>query len=417
MSNELSTGYNVPGSTLYVVVRRATDGKVWNVTSSAFETWADGSIGDYGTALTNQGGDLWLGNFPSSIAAGNYFISYYVQPDASPAIDDPLIRTDARSWNGAALADTSTVTLSQYALTTLSSLERYLRITASGNDTLLTEIINGVSARIERIAGRSFKARDYYEWANARNNDILPLTNYPVISVSRVAYGRADALAVSYSGSGLRATVQVNSDTIKLVTTSSVGVVTTTTIDLTDPSYATTSLVAAAINAVSGWSATVQKNVPSREIHPLPGVNAAAMVARLSYPDIDDIEYTLDATTGLVAFRWKPPFLTPLNNPNFYYAQPYVREYGQPGLMMRGHQGFLVQYRAGYETIPDDLALLANEIAAEAFNLGKRDTTTRSENLGDYGYTLADVVAISEGQIARIRNYGVSRIPIGTGIC
>ena len=65
----------------------------------------------------------------------------------------------------------------------------------------------------------------------------------------------------------------------------------------------------------------------------------------------------------------------------------------------------LVDYRAGYETIPDDVELVAHELVAEAFNLGKRDTTTKTEWLGDYSFALADAVTIHDAQLARLRPY------------
>ena len=70
-----------------------------------------------------------------------------------------------------------------------------------------------------------------------------------------------------------------------------------------------------------------------------------------------------------------------------------------------GEAEVLVEYRAGYQTIPEDVELVTHELVAEAFNLGKRDTTAKTEWLGDYSFALVDAVAVRDAQLARLRPY------------
>lgn len=414
MASELQIVHPTSGNTLYVIVRRKSDGKVWN--GSSFETWADGSIGNYDVALTSQGGDLWTGDFPSGISAGRYIIMYYLRAGGSPATSDKILASREQQWDGAGLTDSS-VTLSQYALTTLGDLKTYMNISATTYDSALTLMINAMSDRIERLAGHKFKARNYRHRVNGRNSNILPLPEYPIISVNRLAYGTGDALRVSYSGSAIRATISVTDSLCRLYTISSTGTATTSDFDLTSTSYDTVSELATAIAGVSGYSATVIQNIPSQDLNFLPGVSlkdgSRTCVATLTYPDRSDVQYSLDTETGVVMLQ-----TAPLNQYIFdgYHGKTihsFVTDYGRNGFMDRGHKRFLVEYRAGYETIPDDLAQVCRELVSEAFNLGRKDPSVKSESLGDYSYTLADTVQITEGQKQRIAQW--SKLAVGAG--
>jgi hypothetical protein len=97
MARELNVSYN-DGSVLYAIIRRASDGKVWN--GSAFVTWADADIATYDVALTPLSGDFYAADFPSAIDTGTYFINYYVRAGATPAISDTLLNAlaDTIDW-------------------------------------------------------------------------------------------------------------------------------------------------------------------------------------------------------------------------------------------------------------------------------------------------------------------------------
>jgi hypothetical protein len=400
MASELRTTYSGDAATVYAVIRRVSDAYVWN--GSTFEAWVNGNIATYDIAMTAKGGDLYQADFPSSIVAGQYLVYYYSQAGGTPAITDFIIGSEARTWNGASLSDPGDATLSQYALCSLAEAKRYRHITTTANDQLITELINAMTDRIENLAGRHFKARNFVTWYNGTSTDSLPLREYPVLSVKRVAYGAQTAFTVKYSGAAIQATVQVDSDSLTLRSVNTSGVETSN--DLTFATYPSVSLLVSAINAVSGWTATLNTDWPSDELHVLPGINADETAVEITYPDAG-ARYRLDAQLGTI---------TTLNNPQFFYGDSYrynalqgnITEYPPPGSMEHGRQSILIKYRAGYETIPDDLNLLCRELVAEAFRLSSRDTSIKSESLGsDYSYTLSDQVSITEAQHAKIARY------------
>ena len=58
MSNELVLTGAGDALTVYVIVRRKSDGKVWDVANTTWATWANASIDDYDVALSASGGDM-----------------------------------------------------------------------------------------------------------------------------------------------------------------------------------------------------------------------------------------------------------------------------------------------------------------------------------------------------------------------
>src|SRR5688572_16910915 len=105
MARELSTSFQGTGAALYCIIRRLSDGHVWSTVTSAFAAWADGSIADYDVALTDDGGDLYVGTFPADIAAGDYRIYYYERAGATPALTDLVLKAPIKHWNGAVLSE------------------------------------------------------------------------------------------------------------------------------------------------------------------------------------------------------------------------------------------------------------------------------------------------------------------------
>lgn len=398
MANEFSIPYPTSGAALYVVIRRASDAKVWNTSSEAFETFADANIGDYDILLTSAGGDLWTGDFPTAIAAGVYHVFYYVVAVSAAAITDNQIAVRLnQAWNGAGLSDAGDATLSPYALTTLTKAKRYLHITGAEHDALLTELINAMSDKIERIAGRKFAARDYVERYNEKDIGRKALKQFPVIRLYRVATGADNALSVTYTGSHVRGYV--------CVTPLSVVIYPSDTIELAVPenefsfdAYETFSDLATAIDAVTDWSATSLATGLTNELLPLGSLDAADGTVYLTYSSSTLSDVYCDYDTGIIE---RTAFST----------GGWVDE------TRRGFRDYYVAYRAGYETIPDDLDMLCRELVAQAFNSSRRDTSVISERIGNYEYataeSLADQANITEAQRARLSQW--CDIAMGSG--
>ena len=375
MANELELTYQ-GSDTLYAIIRRHSDSKVWSVAAGALVTWADEDIDNYDVALADKGGDVHQADWPGDMAAGRYRVLYYRQAGGAPTTVDLLLATSDLFWDGSTVSAPQGVTVDAYALTTLEKTKRYMRIDDPTDDILLTELINQVSDRIERLCNRKFKLRTHRARHRVVDRRRIFLRHYPVGLVNRIGWGRTNALSVTCSsvGSPIRATVQVSDGNLRLTTVDNAGA--TTTMDLDAETYPTTESLATAIGLVSGWSTSAAVNVPSVELNDAAAIDALSQTAWLAWPERSIEPGRVQFDTGVIELRDAPSTVD-----------------------------VFVEYQAGYETIPDDIELVAHELIAEAFNLGKRDTNMKTEWLGDYSFALADAVTIREAQLARLRPY------------
>lgn len=403
MANELRISYQGSGVP-YAIIRRKSDWYVWN--GSSLAAWSDGSVANYDIALPSQGGDVYAADFPAALEAGDYRVMYYESPSGSITTSDLILKSRDLYWNGEAATSDSDVDLSAYALTTLEGVKRHMQISVSTYDTLLTDLINQVSALIEHETGRLFKARDFRLRRDLRRERKVVLPIFPVQSVNRISYGQQEALSVRYSGSAIRANISVYSNPesadgggVRLVTVSTAGVRTATA--LTFASYPSLSLLETAIEAASGWSATVVSNMPSADLWATAGESALNRDVKLYFPDQDEDSYTINQKAGIIEF-------------NRQSESGWLDGGGGGGRFPCKHQGLMIEYRAGYETIPGDVELLCRELVKEAFYSGQQNTGLRSYALGPYRVDFKDDPTASIKQ--RIGSYiDVSRMVAGVG--
>ena len=375
MANELFFTGAGDALTIYAIIRRKSDAKVWSVANSAFETWANGSIADYDTALTTQGGDLYLGDFPSALTVGTrVLIQYYSQAGGTPAITDSIKLTVEGTWNGAEVASASSVTIDSRALTTLASVKRLMNISVTTYDTILTELINQVSDRIERETSRRFAAANYSEWTDLYDDSAMTVRNRPIIRVNRVRSYCEEAISAKYTGSGIEAAVIVTYDeegqngNVRLYSVSAAG--TETTNDLSMATYPTLSTMVTAMDAVSDWTVSRVSGPDGQVTSLVPhnGMDALNTTAYLMWASSFENAYRINHRLGIVVFG------------------------GCKSGMVQ------VQYRGGYETIPDDIAGVCNQLVQSAYFAGLHDGNLSSESIPDYSYALADQVKITEAQ-------------------
>lgn len=390
MAYELQLAYN-DSATLYAIIRRTSDNYVWN--GSAFEVWSSGSIANYDVPLTDRGGDMYNADFPSAIAAGDYIVFYYLQSGGTAAITDNLIgRPTRRYWNGAVLSSSSSVTLSAYALATLAQVKQDLGITDGSSDTALTEDINAATAAIERaLGGRKIVARNYRERADGMNHYRLRTKQFPIITITRQSYGESNAMSIAYSGSAIRAESAVFNDYssstsggMRIASTATNGTLTTNNLLFAD--YPTVTLLAAAITAVSGWTATTITNIPSADLNPQVLGNNKSTTLYATYADQAWPDHTVNYQTGIIELRSPSPHFG-INRralPDWYQhdARDYVPEWRPVGF-----QGYLIEYRAGHEAVPDDLNHLCRELVRRHYFLRNLDPNVKAETLGPFSFT------------------------------
>lgn len=360
MSNELRANYNA-SATLYAVVRRRSDGYVWN--GSAFEAWADGSIATYDVPLSSAGGDLYLADFPAAITtAAYYLVDYYLQAGATPATTDYRLEGEQVYWTGGSISYGSTGT----NLTSLSRVKEHMNLSVSTYDSKLNTLLASASRAIEKYCDRKFISESFVEYVNGKDvwrNDYINLRNCPVTAISRVAVRPETILEIkNTTASNQRATVQVTSTGLSL---SRVASGTTTTSTLAFSSYTTVTALANAVIALgSGWTATVNGDSnnyggwPTSLIKTIQGALNAKDGARILMYVQELYDYRLDETEGTL---W--------------------------GTFPTGYQSIEVRYTAGYDTIPDDVQQGCCAIVGTLFDLSNSDGTKLSERIGDYSYT------------------------------
>jgi len=156
VSSELSVGYSF-SKNIYAIVRRRSNGNVWDVGDSALEaagTWNNARIGECDIALTDKGGGYYTGDFPTACTtAATYDIMYYDRAGASPAITDRLIGRSTVVWNGTA----ATTTPASGSGTTLANLKNmcYFHGWQSKDDageSALTRFINNTIRMLTTLA-------------------------------------------------------------------------------------------------------------------------------------------------------------------------------------------------------------------------------------------------------------------------
>jgi Phage gp6-like head-tail connector protein len=270
-----------------------------------------------------------------------------------------------------------------YALTTLAGLKAHLGITVSTYDTILEQYIDHATAKIERWIGRQIKVRNYSEWYGGNDVRSVRVKQYPINNVVGVYTGLAAALTIaSTTASDVRLTISINTDPLGTVAngalvpcavltrTTSGG--TTTTDTLLFSTYLTTTSLAAAINAITGYSATVTTAMRCAQLHPRAGGDIKMATVVLTGVNVSS-EFVYDSYLGIVTIR-QDAFPT--------MGQHHAR---YPSAL----QSTLIEYSAGYTTVPDDIHQACLVIAGTMYLSRKSDTSLQSESLGDYSYSMA----------------------------
>lgn len=100
MSGEVQFSFQSGKQTYFIIRNRI--GQIWNTSSLAFESYSTGSYANYAISATEQGSAsaYYVGNFPTAIAAGVYYLLSKQQIGGSPAETDPTIGVGNFDWNG-----------------------------------------------------------------------------------------------------------------------------------------------------------------------------------------------------------------------------------------------------------------------------------------------------------------------------
>lgn len=159
MANELQTRY-AGGGTAYAIIRRKTDGYVWN--GVALVAWVDGNIGTYDIPLSSLGGLLYAADLPAAlVGVEDLRVYFFEQSGGSPAIDDPamgesydIVAVSAEESEAGDIFWPTSRGLNFYA--GLAEIKAKLGITGTDSDASLFLMILEASRLIDDICGRHF---------------------------------------------------------------------------------------------------------------------------------------------------------------------------------------------------------------------------------------------------------------------
>jgi len=245
---------------------------------------------------------------------------------------------------------------STFAHASLSDAKAFLGITSQDTDAILDSCLERASAWVDRYCGRVFVSQRYYEVKDG-GGERLVLRNQPVTQVAFVGVARDIMLTVkSTNTTDVIATASVLDGSLKLRRMDASGAVWDNVLSL--DTYPTSALLAAAANAVAGFSATAGVAAPSRYLARAAGVDTRqAGAALLGYTEAIG-DWHLDEERGIV----------------------YGRSLDQ-------YQSVLVDYTGGYAVIPADVVHATLTMCANFFRDRTRDSSVASESLGGYSYS------------------------------
>jgi len=247
------------------------------------------------------------------------------------------------------------------ALITTSDLETYLGAGAgSYTAAQLQAAADQAGAAVESWCGRHFAAADYAEWLTPAG-EIVSLPEYPVLAVYRVTPAGEQALKLTCTdasmvsigaavGAGKLVLTQTGNDTT---------ISNSQSIQLA--SYNTLQTLMEAINLLSGWHADLMGiGGEPPDLRPTHATVPRTSAIYLEAPAPDSIvdAVLLEPDAGLLRWPWPS-----------------------------GTRSVFVRWRAGYETIPSDLADLLAAL--------ERPGNLVSERIGEYEYKLSDAAVAS----------------------
>ena len=279
------------------------------------------------------------------------------------------------------------------SLTTVAKLETYLGIAAGTDTSLLEASIDAASVQIEQMLGRVIKSRDLYEWQNSDRTPQIGVKTRPINHVKYVAFGSNNAIEVRpASGStDVLATVEVTTSHVRLFRVDSTGQSHQTQVQFAN--HQTTTEVATAIAAVTGFDATAVDEYSAYQLHPRAGVNVLDATGYLTAAWDTTADLRVDHETGIISFisdGWPSDHWT-----TEFPASP---------------MSILIAYNGGYDTVPYDIEQVCLEVAGQLYRDRKRDRGVQSESLGDYSYSLASGSAAAASDLIRTRLGSRTRI-------
>lgn len=213
-------------------------------------------------------------------------------------------------------------------LTTRSLYKTFASVQGSAQDDLIDQLIDEVSEAIAQHCTRTFEATDYKKWLDGTGTNRILLPDYPITNLYGVSLGTVNVGEVTFSG-GTWSSFSIIGTTVQLDSIASDATVSNDTTTLTG----TITDLAAVIDALTGWSVTVEAAESTQAailIRPVQGVWCLSPdTADLDIPDeliparlMEGSEQSIQTTQGRCfpmgtsnVFTWfKAGYTLPVDN-------------------------------------------------------------------------------------------------------
>lgn len=255
--------------------------------------------------------------------------------------------------------------LNDNALIELEDMKLYLDYNDTDKDPFFEMLINSASDFLDRHCHRNLKEMTHTLERYDGEGDKLLLNNYPISAIVQICSGKLNVIKVKYTSlTAYNAYVRVSAIGVDLVVDG-----TPLSSELTFAGNATLSAMAAAINAESGWEASVintdYNGYPSSQLFRKENRFALNQFVYLETPDEPLDGYDVDYSNGIIHL---------------------------PSGFSQGFRNIFVSSIAGYPTIPDALKQICMELVKMKYEQRKKDPMMKSEKIGSvYQYTTQDL--------------------------
>lgn len=281
-----------------------------------------------------------------------------------------------------------------YALTQLATFKTYLGVTTSTDDTLMEDLIDAASARIEAFIDRKILTRSYIDYIDPEGSRVLSLRQRPVTAVIFIGYGSKNVASFSYD-----LTAGVISASVEWVPSQSSGTGTlnlrsaTTTGAITLTAFSASRSVSALVTAVNAGTdpitATLVEDARTEWVHQLGAADCIDGTVYLTAPSRVEAPLRVNLQDGTVTIKGSSAF-------TFECGDEDDTDFFGSRTFGRAAQTLCVNYTAGYATVPFDIEQTALELATMMWRSRKRDEGLSSESLGDYSYVNRGPAALNE---------------------
>ena len=264
----------------------------------------------------------------------------------------------------------------------LDIVKGMLHISDSSIDNNLNRMINEASWFCNRYTNRKLRSQSLNEKYDGDGSDYLYTDNYPITAITRIATGRNGIVRINNSSETTNATVSVSSSAVTCTLDGSASVIDFAT-------YTTINDIVTAINALgSNWQAELPDSTYS-------STKSTELITQFG-------SYCLDDT-------WIYLYI-PDSYLDDYKVDEDVGEIYYSGGFEEGSQNVVIDYTAGYTTIPSDLQDACLKIIHwlyDNWEKKKFGLTARSLESGSVSISSSDIPSRALDMLDRYRRRNI----------